>query len=134
MAAVTRSGIPSLADALVPASHKHTFPAGAAIVAGDVCRISNSSGSPRIVPSNGTVNDATALYDGVALVSQPTTGEPVTIAWGVKMRWGAGLTPGARYYVHTTAGGLNDAATTGGTAPVAMAVDDTTIFFFPPNR
>jgi hypothetical protein len=134
MAAVAKSGTPSLADSLPPATQRHTFPCGSAIAAGDVCRISNSSGSPRIVPSDGSVDDATALYDGVALVAQPTAGEPVTIAWGVKMRYGSGLTPGTRVYVSTDAGLLADAATTGGTVPVGAVVDDTCIFFFPPTR
>jgi hypothetical protein len=39
----------------------------------------------------------------------------------------AGLTPGARYYVSATAGALDDAATTGGTVAVAIAIDTTDI-------
>jgi hypothetical protein len=46
----------------------------------------------------------------------------------VHFRYGAGLTPGASYFLSgTVAGGIADAATTGGTAPCAFAIDATRI-------
>jgi hypothetical protein len=54
-------------------------------------------------------------------------GEAVTLIHDVNVRYGATLTPGARYYVSATPGALDDAATTGGTAPVAFAIDATRI-------
>ena len=46
------------------------------------------------------------------------------------MNYGSGLTPGAMYYLSgTTAGGLDTATSTGGTAPIAFALDTTRIRF-----
>jgi hypothetical protein len=46
----------------------------------------------------------------------------------VNFRYGAGLTPGATLYLSgTVAGGLADAASTGGTAPIGFVIDATRI-------
>jgi hypothetical protein len=51
-------------------------------------------------------------------------GEAVTLGHDFNYEYGSGLTPGTRYYLSaTTPGKLADAATTGGVAPVAFAVD-----------
>jgi hypothetical protein len=65
--------------------------------------------------------------DGYAAVAAPS-GEAVTLVFDVNVRYGSGLTPGARYYLSgTAAGGLDTATSTGGTAPVAFAIDATRV-------
>lgn len=126
MATVAKSGTPSLSSVLPPQSSTLVgLVAGAAVAAGDVCYIAAAG---TVLPSNGTAAGAAAKADGIALVAA-ASGEAVTIARHVNLRYGAGLTPGARLYVDTTAGGLNDAATIGGTAPVGFVVDATRIHF-----
>jgi hypothetical protein len=131
VALVAKTGTPSLSDVLPPANDRLSEKlAGVAIAAGDLCRL-HSDDTIRLC--NGTAADALALYDGVALKAAGV-GEAVTLGHGIIMRYGAGLTPGARYYASATPGALEDAATTGGTVPVAKAVSATEIYFFHPNR
>lgn len=60
--------------------------------------------------------------------------EPCTITKGLRYEYGTGLTPGADVYLGTTAGGLDTAATTGGTAPIGYVCDDgKRIEFFEPR-
>ena len=131
MATLSKSGTPSLCDPLVPASQRITKPAGEAIAAGDMCYVKSDD---KIWKANGTAATAPALAVGMATVAQGTAGEPITIAFGCQFNYGAGLTPGARYYVSATAGALDDAATTGGTVACAFAVDATRIFVLSPTR
>ena len=124
MATLVKSGTPSLASALPDASQKITgLLAGEAIAVGDVCYIAAAG---TIFRSNGTAATAPAKCDGMAVVAA-AIGEAVTLIHDVNVRYGATLTPGARYYVSATAGALDDAATTGGTSPVAFAIDATRI-------
>ena len=124
MATLVKSGTPSLASALPDASQKITgLLAGEAIAVGDVCYIAAAG---TIFRSNGTAATAPAKCDGMAVVAA-AIGEAVTLIHDVNVRYGATLTPGARYYVSATAGALDDVATIGGTAPVAFAIDATRI-------
>jgi hypothetical protein len=124
LATLVKSGTPSLASALPDASQKITgLLAGEAIAVGDVCYIAAAG---TIFRSNGTAATAPAKCDGMAVVAA-AIGEAVTLIHDVNVRYGATLTPGARYYVSATPGALDDAATTGGTAPVAFAIDATRI-------
>jgi hypothetical protein len=125
MAAIAKSGTPSLSSLLPPASNKITgLYAGEAIAAGDACYI-NADGTVRL--STGAAANAAAKVDGYALVAA-AVGEAVTLIFGVNVRYGAGLTPGARVYLSgTVPGGLVDAASTGGTAPIGFVVDATRI-------
>ena len=132
MAVIAKSGTPSPSSPSPSFEHSTVgLLAGEAIAAGDVCYIKAADG--KVWKSNGTAANAAALYDGVA-AKAASVDEAVTLFYGVTFAYGSGLTPGARYYVAATAGALNDAATTGGTVPVAAAVDTTRIFFFSPNR
>lgn len=120
MANLTKAVTPSLATALPCSAHQIPgLLAGEAIAAGDICYIKSDG---KVWRSNGTAATAPAKCDGMALVAA-ATGEGVTLWFNVNVNYGSGLTPGARYYVSATAGALSDAATTGGTAPVAFAVD-----------
>jgi hypothetical protein len=124
LATLVKSGTPSLASALPDASQKITgLLAGEAIAVGDVCYIAAAG---TIFRSNGTAATAPAKCDGMAVVAA-AIGEAVTLIHDVNVRYGATLTPGARYFVSATAGALDDVATVGGTSPVAFAIDATRI-------
>lgn len=124
MATIAKSGTPSLASVLPPQNCQIAgLLAGEALAAGDACYIKSDG---KVWRSIGTAVNAAAKVDGYA-AEACAAGEAVTIFYDVTFRYGAGLTPGARYYVGAAAGALADAATTGGTAPVAFAVDATRI-------
>lgn len=133
MATLTKNGVPSLAT-LTPGPECVVAPgviAGEAIAAGDVCVLTADANFPfgsKWMRANGTSNNAAAKADGIA-VKRASANEPVTCMTNVELDYGAALTPAARYYVSATAGALDDAATTGGTAYVAYAVDATRIRF-----
>lgn len=72
--------------------------------------------------ANGTAANAAAVVVGFAShTAKP--GQPLTVyGKGAKFGGFSGLTPMAKLYLDTVAGGLNTAATTGGTAAIALAV------------
>lgn len=118
---------PSLATYLPPASCQIAgLLTGEDIAAGDACYIKSDG---KVWKTNGTSANAAAKVDGFA-AEAAVTGEAVTLFFDVTFKYGSGLTPGARYYASATAGLLDTAATTGGTAPVAFAVDATRIRVF----
>lgn len=112
------------------AQHAAQIPASLGLLAGEdllaaaPCRI-HSDG--KVYMSNGTAANAAASVHGWTGKSYKS-GEPVTL-WraGVIFEYGSGLTPGATYYVGTTAGRLDDAATTGDATGVALAINSTHI-------
>jgi hypothetical protein len=124
MAAVASSGTPSIASVTNQLNSLSGLIAGEAISAGMPCYIKASDG--KVYKSNGTsANEAAAVHGWAAQAA--SAGEAVTLVWDVRIRYGAGMTPGTKLYVATTAGTLVDAATTGGTAPVGFVVDATRI-------
>jgi hypothetical protein len=126
MADVTKVGNPSLSTVTPCHAHQITgLVAGEAVAVGDVCYIKSDG---KVWRSVGTTTNAAAKCDGMALQAA-AVGEAVSLYFDVNVRYGSGLTPGARYYVSgtTTGGKLADAASTGGTAPVAFAIDATRI-------
>lgn len=101
--------------------------AGEALAVAAPCYIKASDG--KVYMSNGTAADAAAGFDGFT-ARACSAGEAVTLfGVGARFRYGTGLTPGASLYMSATAGGgvLSDAATTGGTTPVARAISSTDI-------
>jgi hypothetical protein len=134
LAAVAKSGTVSLSSVNPPQNCQVVgLVAGEALANGDICYIKASDG--KVYKTNGTSANAAALYDGIYLGSAAAAAaEAVTLYKGVNVRYGAGLSPGARVYASTTAGLLVDAATTGGTVPVGSVIDATRIYFFFPNR
>ena len=125
MAEITRSGLVSLSS-LVPGQDKTIagLVAGEAIVQGDACYIKSDG---KVWKATGAAANAAAKVDGFAM-GGAAVNEAVTLVFDVNLRYGAGLTPGARVYLSgTVAGGLADAASTGGTAPVGFVVDATRI-------
>jgi hypothetical protein len=126
VAEIAKSGTPSLSSVLPPQNAQIAgLRAGEAIAAGDACRINAADGL--VYRSSGAAATAAANIHGWA-AEAAATGEAVTLFHGVHFRYGAGLTPGASYFLSgTVAGGIADAATTGGTAPCAFAIDATRI-------
>ena len=128
MAAVSKSGNPSLASLLLPASCKITgLKCGEDIAVGDACYIKSDG---LVYKSTGAAANAAAEVDGFALVAAKVAqNDAITLVFDCVLQYGSGLTPGAKYYVSgTTAGGLVDAASTGGTKEVARAIDTTRIY------
>jgi hypothetical protein len=81
----------------------------------------------KVYMSNGTANNADAKVDGFT-PKRYRAGQAVTLYGpGVRFGYGTGLTPFANYYLGTTDGRLDTAATTGGTVVIARAVSTTDI-------
>src|SRR5690349_16273398 len=85
--------------------------AGEALTAGNAVYIKSDG---KVWKSNGTAATAPAGFVGI-VVKDYAVGRAVTV-WsvGTRMRYAAGMTPGAPLFVSGTAGALADAATTGG--------------------
>lgn len=99
--------------------------AGEAIDACAPCYIKAADG--KVYMSNGTAADAAAKVDGFS-AQRAAAGQGVTLFGpGTRMRYGTGLTIAALYYLGTTAGRLDTAATTGGTVALAKAISATDI-------
>jgi len=125
MAAVAKSGTPSLSSPLPPPSDKISgLVAGEALGAFDACHIKSDG---KVWKSTGAAANAAAKVHGYA--SQAVgANEAVTLWLDVSVRYGAGLTPGADLFLSgTTAGGLDTAASTGGTAPIGHCIDATRV-------
>lgn len=99
--------------------------AGENIAGGDACRINAADGL--VYRASGAAANANAQVAGFAL-TDASSGDAVTLLTHGNFKYGSGLTPGARYFLSgTVAGGLADAASTGGTSPIAFALDTTRI-------
>lgn len=124
MADISKSGTPSLCTPVPPPNSRVSgLLAGEAIAAGDALYIKSDG---KLWKATGTANNAAAKVIGFA-PQAASSGEACTACFDVNFNYGAGLTPGARYYLSATAGALADAASTGGLTPVAYAVDATRI-------
>lgn len=125
LADISKSGTPSLSTVQpCPAHQIAGLLAGEALAAGDACYIKSDG---LVWKATGAAANAAAKVDGFAAMAA-ASGEAVTLVFDVNLRYGSGLTPGARYYLSgATAGALADASSTGGTAPVAFAIDATRI-------
>ena len=130
MAAVSKNGTPS--PSTVPSAKIVGLVAGDTIAAGDLVYI-NSSGV--IVRASGAAANAAARVRGmVFLPGNATQVDALTIASGVVVNYGSGLTPGTDLYLSgSVAGGLDTATSTGGTTPVAFVIDAQRIFVLPLN-
>ncbi len=123
MATIAKSGVPSLSS-LIPGQDKTIVGllAGEAIAAGDLCYIKSDG---KVWIATGAAANAAAKVDGMALQAAAVN-EAVTLVFDVNVRYGAGMTPGARIYLGA-AGVISDVATTGGTAPIGFVIDATRI-------
>lgn len=129
MAAISKSGTPSQSSmGLAPGAQKlPVLYAGEDLAAGDACYIKSDG---KIWKSTGAAANAAAKVRGYTEIAVKS-GEPVTLVFNVTFRYGASLTPGIDVYLSgTTAGGLDTAASTGGTAPIGYVVDATRIYLY----
>ena len=130
MAAIAKSGTPSLAS-LKPGPNEQTtgLVAGEAIGPFDACRIHTDG---KVYKSSGAAANASAEVHGYAAGEYAAGDKGVTLYHGtINVRYGSGLTPGANVFLSaTTAGGLEDAATTGGTRKLGFVLDATRIRFY----
>lgn len=122
MAAISKSGTPSLATPVPPTNCNISgLLAGEAIAAGDACYIKSDG---KIWKSTSADPDvAAAFIDGFAATSA-LTGEPVTLFFDVHFHYGSGMTPGSFAYL-STGGALVDAAAYANQPPCAKAIDAT---------
>lgn len=124
MAAVAKSGTPSLAVTLPPSNcFLSGQVAGAALGAFDACYIDSAG---LVQKATGAAANAAAKVRGYAAQAYASGDTDVTLVWDVRVRYGAGMTPGTDLFL-STAGTLVDAATTGGTAPIGYVVDATRV-------
>ena len=128
MADITRSTspVPSLATrpSDVKATNQIQGPPGEALAAGDM--VYRKASDDKLYKANGTAATAPALALGMVLRDADVGEDSVTAYHGVEVYYApaANLTNKDRLYVSATAGNLADAATTGGTVPVAIVTDD----------
>lgn len=115
----------SPASLLIPDTDKISgLLAGATIAAGDACYIKNDG---KVWPATGAANTAPGIVRGFA-ATNTNTGEAVTLiirsVWhytpATAYTWTAG---GNLYLSGTNAGGLADAASTGGITPIGFVID-----------
>jgi hypothetical protein len=120
-------GIPSIASQLIPASSKITgLIAGEALSAGSACYIKTSDG--KIYQSTGASANAAAVVDGFAAINCPA-GEACTLIMSAVWGYINTSNPGTPLYLSgTAAGGLADAASTGGTVIIGKTIDVNRIF------
>lgn len=129
MAEVTKGVTPSLATPYPSSDKRLTLTAGEAIAAGDACYIKSDG---KFWKATGASANAAAKVYGFALAAA-SAGDPVTCAWGVNMAYNANISgtaknPGVELYLSgTVAGGLADAASTGGTGVIAVVIDSNRI-------
>lgn len=119
MGAFLKTIQPSLATKLPCGGHRTSgkLYAGEALAAGNPCYIKNDG---LVYNSNGTAADAAAKVDGWATVDY-AAGMPVTLYFNVHLAYGPSTaTSGQRLFVSATVNQLDTAATTGGTAAVAV--------------
>lgn len=119
------------ADASVDTSTAMFAPQVAGLTAGEdisacaPCYVKAADGL--VYMSNGTAANAAAKVDGWS-AQAAKSGQGVTLLGvGLRMRYGTGLTVAALYYLGTTAGRLDTAATTGGTVALAKAITTTDV-------
>ena len=121
MAEITRVS-PSLSSTVpTPENSISGALAGETIAAGDALYL-NADG--RLYKASGAAANANARVVGFA-PKAAYAGEAVTAYRNVRFQYGSGMTPGTRLYLSgTVAGGLADAASTGGTTPLAIVLSD----------
>ena len=117
--------VPRGTDASIDSIQGIKAPYISALVAGEAidalapCYVKASDGL--VYMSDGTAANEAAKVHGFAPTSYAAGAAVSLYGPGTRAEYGSGLTPGAPYYLGATAGRLDTAATTGGTAPIAFA-------------
>lgn len=99
--------------------------AGEALAACAPCYIKAADG--KVYQSNGTAANEAAKFDGMTPEAYAVGDAIALFGVGARFRYGSAMTPGQPLFVSATAGVLSDAATTGGTVPIARAISATDI-------
>lgn len=130
MAEVAKTGVPSYSSVTPDqASTVVGLLAGEPIAAGDACRVDTTSG--RVFRASGAAAGANARVAGFAFVPA-STGDAVTLVDRGNFRYGAAIASAAPLFLSgTVPGGLADAASVGGTKPIAYAIDATRVRILP---
>ena len=126
MATITRSASASLdaATGMFACQRSGNLTAGEALDLVSACRIHTDG---LVYMADGSAADAEARFIGMT-ARAVSSGEPVTLyGIGARFRYATGMTPGARLFLSATDGRLDDAATTGGTLCIAIALNATDI-------
>lgn len=126
MAEITR-GTVSLAT--VEPGYEHQLNgllAGETLVKGDLVYIKAADG--RVWKATGAAANAAAVVRGMVLMGA-VAGDGVSIHRGIVVNYGTALTISAPLYLSgTVAGGLADAASTGGTVEIAYPIDAVRVY------
>jgi hypothetical protein len=138
MAEVTKTGTPTVSTAApIGAEHRLTgLTAGEEIAAGDAVYIKASDGL--VYKATGAAANEAARVAGFA-PTPASAGEAVSIYRGMNVAYGpkvaaVAVNPGTPLYLSgTVAGGLADAASTGGTIAIAYVIDTDGRIFFKSN-
>lgn len=135
MAAITKSGAPSLATPQPARESTTNGYAAGPIAAGDACYVSGDAGNGMAqvtratgaAARTGNPNDP-AIVEGFA-AGDASLGDPVTLYRNnVHMHYGAGLAVGTPLYLSgTVPGGLDTAPSLGGTVSIAKAITTSVI-------
>lgn len=130
MAAFTKptpASMPSPATVCYGNEHKISgLIAGEDIAIGDACYIKSDG---KVWRSIGTSANAAAKVRGYAASpAKAANFDAVTLIHGVEFGWANTGTTGADLFLGTAAGGLDTAATTGGTAPIGFIIDANRVF------
>lgn len=130
MAEAPKVGVPSYCSLTPPQSATIAGKtAGEAIAAGDACYIKTSDGL--VYKATGAANDAAAEVAGFAFAAA-SAGEAVTLVTEGNFRYHATTFAYKKLYLSgTVAGGLADAASTGGLVPIAVSLGDGRIRIVP---
>lgn len=130
MAEITKA-VQGISSILPPAANQHSnMKAGEDLADLDAVYIKSDG---LLWKATGAAANAASLAIGVTMFTK--TGESAPVFHGVTVKYGTGLTPGARLYVSgTVPGGLADAVSTGGTVPFAIVIDATRIYILQPTR
>lgn len=120
-------GSPSPATVLFPANCKISgLICGEDIAIGDACYVKSDG---KVWRSIGTAANAAAKVRGFAATpGKVAQNDAVTLVFGVVFGWPNAGTPGADLFLGAVAGGLDTAATTGGTAPVGYVIDANRVY------
>lgn len=128
MVAVAKSGVPAYSSIVPPQNATIIgLVAGEDIGDADPCYI--KAADNKVYKALGAAVNEAARVAGWSF-AKAYLDDPISLVCEGNFRYGAALTPGTNYFLGAT-GGLDTVASTGGTKPIAHAVDATRIRILP---
>jgi hypothetical protein len=124
----TPLSMPSVATLAFGNEHKISgLYTGVQLASFDACYIAAAG---TVLQSTGAAANAAAKVRGFAMTpANPATNDAVTLVHSVVVGWVNTVTPGTDLYLSgTVAGGLDTAASTGGTSPIGFVIDANRVF------